>query len=99
MAKATGKLSRLFLWGSLVTNKEMPNDIDVLLVMAADFDIDALPAPGRVLFDHVQARLRFHADVFWSRESIGEAVLRLWLDTYQTSRDFKRRGIVEVLVS
>jgi len=26
-------------------------------------------------------------------------MLELWLDTYQTGRDFKRRGIVEVILS
>jgi hypothetical protein len=99
LAKTTGQLSRLFLWGSVVTNKETPNDIDVLLIMAADFDVEVLPGRCRMLFDHVQARLHFHADVFWSKESIGEAALLLWLDTYQTSRDLKRRGIVEVILS
>jgi hypothetical protein len=51
-----------------------------------------------VLFDHIQARLRFHADVFWTKVSIDAAMLRLWLDTYQTGKDFTRRGIVEVTV-
>jgi hypothetical protein len=26
-------------------------------------------------------------------------VLHLWLDTYQTGKDFTRRGIVEVIIS
>jgi hypothetical protein len=33
LARATGQLSRVFLWGSFVTRKEAPNDLDVLLVM------------------------------------------------------------------
>ena len=99
LARATGKLSRLFLWGSLVTSKESPDDIDVLLLMARDLDVESVPTPCRVLFDHTQARIRFHADVFWSKESIGEVPLLLWLDTYQMDRDLKRRGIVEVVVS
>jgi hypothetical protein len=53
----------------------------------------------RVLFDHTQARLRFHADIFWTKASIDESMLKLWLDTYQTGKDFKRRGIVEVSLS
>jgi hypothetical protein len=96
LAKSTGQLSRIFLWGSFVTSKEVPNDLDVLLVMAADFTLEALPADCRVVFDHVHARLRFHADVFWSKASIEAQALQLWLDTYQTGKDFKRRGIVEV---
>jgi uncharacterized protein DUF6932 len=99
LARSTGQLSRLFLWGSFVTSKEVPNDVDGLLVMTADFAVETLPAQYHVLFDHVQARLRFQADVFWTKASIDEAVLQLWLDTYQTGKDFKRRGIVEVIVS
>jgi predicted nucleotidyltransferase len=101
LAKSTGQLARVFLWGSFVTSKEVPNDIDidVLLVMAADFVLEALPAHCQVLFDHVQARLSFHTDVFWTKASIDAEVLQLWLDTYQTDKDFRRRGIVEVTVS
>jgi hypothetical protein len=98
LAQATGQLSRVFLWGSFVTSKELPNDVDVLLVMTADFAVEALPAPQQVLFDHTQARLHFHADVFWTKASIDATVLHLWLDTYQTGKDFKRRGIVEVTI-
>ncbi len=38
----------------------------------------------------------FEADVFWARRSIGEEMLTLWLETYQTSRTFTKRGIVEL---
>ena len=99
LAKSTGQLSRVIFWGSFVTSKEVPNDLDVLLVMAADFSLEALPAYCQVVFDHVQARLSFHADVFWTKASIDTQALQLWLDTYQTGKDFKRKGIVEVIVS
>ncbi len=99
LAKSTGQLARVFLWGSFVTSKEVPNDLDVVLVMGAEFAIEAVPSPAHVVFDHVQARLRFQADVFWTEASIGTQVLHLWLDTYQTGKDFTRRGIVEVRVS
>ena len=42
LAESTGKLRRAFLWGSYVTAKETPNDLDVLLVMAEDFSLDRL---------------------------------------------------------
>ena len=87
------------LLGKLQFDKEVPNDLDVLLVMAADFSLEALPAYCQVVFDHVQARLSFHADVFWTKASIDSQALQLWLDTYQTGKDFKRKGIVEVIVS
>ena len=38
-------------------------------------------------------------DVFWSKASIGQEMLDLWLDTYQVGKDLKRRGIVEIVIS
>ena len=37
----------------------------------------------------------FESDIFWARASIGQELLEVWLDTYQTSRDFRKRGIAE----
>ena len=85
----------MFLLGSFVTSKEVSNYLDVLLVMGTEFAVEALPLQAQGLFDHVQARLRFQADVFWTKASIEPQVLHLWLDTYQTGKDFTRRGIVE----
>jgi hypothetical protein len=90
LAKSTGQFARVFLWGSFVTNKEVPNDLDVLLVMTVEFSVRAIPIPAQALFDHVQARLQFHADVFWTKASIDPQILALWLDTYQTGKDFTR---------
>jgi hypothetical protein len=98
VAKATGYLQRVILWGSFISSKESPNDLDVLLVMDADFAPEQLLKDNQLLFDHTQAKLRFQADVFWTKASIGQSIVDLWLDTYQTTKDFKRRGIVEVLV-
>jgi uncharacterized protein DUF6932 len=99
VAQSTGQLTRMFLWGSFVTSKEVPNDLDVLLVMDPGFTVEAVPAQTHGVFDHVQARLRFQADVFWTKASLDPQVLHLWLDTYQTGKDFTRRGIVEVIVA
>lgn len=97
-AKSTGKLERVFLWGSFVTSKESPNDLDVLLVMAADFNLEQVPRDCRGLFSHTRARIRFTADVFWTKASISQETLDLWLDTYQLGKDLRRRGIVEVVI-
>ena len=99
LAKSTGHLARVFLWGSFVTSKEVPNDLDALLVISTEFAVEAVPTLAQVVFDHVQARLRFQADIFWTKASIEPQVLHLWLDTYQTGKDFTRRGIVEVVVT
>jgi hypothetical protein len=73
-----------------------PKDLDILLIMSADFDVEDLGQLARAVFDSVKARLMFEADVFWARVSIGEEMLNLWLETYQVSRNFRRRGIVEL---
>lgn len=65
--------------------------------MTEDFSLDELRPVQETLFDYPQARIRFHADVFWTKVSIGQEVLGLWLDTYQIDKDLNRRGIVEVL--
>ena len=99
LAKATGHLERVFVWGSFVTSKESPNDIDLLLLMGADFEVEETPRRCRRVFEHASARMAFQADVFWAKSSIGEETLRLWLETYQRARDFRRRGIIEVLLA
>jgi len=64
--------------------------------MDEDFEVERIALPSRAVFDSVRAKLLFESDVFWARASIGEEVLHLWLETYQTSRDFRKRGIVEL---
>jgi predicted nucleotidyltransferase len=96
LAKLTRKVERMFIWGSFVTAKESPNDVDILLVMSEDFQIETVAEECRYLFDYIRARVKFNADIFWSKASIGEDTLSLWLETYQLAKDFKRRGIVEV---
>jgi hypothetical protein len=99
LAKAPGKLDRVFVWESFVTAKESPNDVDLLLLMRPDFEVEEAPCQSRRIFEHASARVAFQADVFWSRSSIGEETLQLWLETYQHTRDFKRRGIIELVLS
>ena len=96
LAAANGSLRRLFIWGSFVTAKQSPKDLDLLLIMDEDFEVEGLAAPAQAVFDSVRAKLMFESDVFWARSSIGSEMLDLWLDTYQTSRSFRKRGIVEL---
>jgi len=98
VARATGRLRRAFVWGSFVTDKPFPGDLDIFLLMQAGFDqeLSALPPEQQDLFDHGRARLLFEADVFWATEAIGEEVLASWLTVYQLSRELVERGIVEV---
>jgi hypothetical protein len=96
LAATNGRLRRLFIWGSFVTAKQSPKDLDLLLIMDEDFEVEGLAATAQAVFDSVRAKLMFESDVFWARSSIGSEMLDLWLDTYQTSRSFRKRGIVEL---
>ena len=40
LAGGGGKLRRVFVWGSFVTAKPSPRDVDVLLLMAEDFEVE-----------------------------------------------------------
>lgn len=96
IARRSGLVRRIYVFGSFVTAKAAPNDLDVLLVMKAGLADEEIAGPIQELLDHERARLRFNADVFWVREDIGPEALAIMLDTYQIDRDKRRRGIVEV---
>ena len=52
LARATRKLQRLILFGSYITAKPDPNDVDIILIMRDDFDVQACDEESRPLFDH-----------------------------------------------
>jgi len=99
LARATGKLERLIIFGSYVTAKPDPNDVDILLVMRDDFSLAACDEKTRVLFDHQEAARAFGASVFWIRPSmLILETLDEFTQHWQIKRDRTRRGIVEVRV-
>ena len=58
LAKATGQLERFIIFGSYVSNKSAPNDVDVILLMSDAFDPAIVPIESRRLFDHAVAQSR-----------------------------------------
>lgn len=98
LANATGYLSRFILFGSFVTSKADPNDVDILLVMRDDFVLSACSGETRKLFYHEEADAEFGASVFWIRPSMVVLdTLEEFISHWQTKRDLGRRGIVEVI--
>lgn len=96
LAAATGGLKRFVVFGSFVTGKPEPNDVDVFLIMDDTFDLDQVTGEARLVFDHSAAHAHFGASVFWLRRlaalrSEDEAILG-----WQLKRDGTRRGIVEI---
>ena len=97
LAKATGKLERLVIFGSYVTSKPDPNDVDVILVLADDFDLGKCDEETRMLFEHSQAVTEFGASIFWVRPSmLILETLDEFIEHWQIKRDKTCRGIVEV---
>lgn len=97
LARRTGKLARFLVFGSFVSAATNPRDIDVMLVMTADFKFEDAPRESRTLFSHSEADARFGASVFWLREGmLPDEMMRILLKTWQTKRDGTRRGIVEI---
>ena len=98
LASATGMLQRFVVFGSYVTSKPEPNDVDIVLVMREDFIIERCALEARGLFEHHRAAAEFGASIFWVRPSIlfGQPVDD-FIGHWQIKRDKTQRGIVEVM--
>ena len=96
LLRTIGEVERILLWGSFVTAKENPGDLDMLVVMKTTFERAKLQGEVALLFDYIQAKARFHADIFWVKNDIGQEAIELFIETYQLSKDRRWRGIVEV---
>jgi hypothetical protein len=64
LAAATGKLRRIFVWGSFVTTKPSPKDLDIPLIMSDDSEVASIASPFQAVFESIRARLLFESDVF-----------------------------------
>ena len=67
IAVGTGQVARFVVFGSFVTAKRDPADVDVFLIMEDAFDMGQLTGEARVRFDHASAQAHFGASVFWLR--------------------------------
>ena len=93
----TNRLERFIFFGSFVTAKAAPNDVDIVLVMRDDFVLGDCVEESRWLFDHDLAEKLFSASIFWIRPSLLLEPLDEFLSHWQVKRDGTRRGIVEVI--
>ena len=97
LASRTGKLARFLVFGSFVSTNPTPRDVDIALVMAADFKLEGAPRESQTLFSHADADARFGASIFWLREgALPEALWQDFVDVWQTRRDGRKRGMVEI---
>jgi hypothetical protein len=96
LARSTGHLARLVVFGSFVTDKPEPNDVDVFLLMKDSFDVNAIVGETRLVFDHAAADAHFGASVFWTRRLAAFGGEQAAIEFWQTKRDGNLRGIVEI---
>ncbi len=97
LSKSTDKLVRLVIFGSYITTKPNPKDVDIVLVFDDDFDLTACDEETRKLFDHRKAEDEFGASIFWIRPSmLILETLDQFIAYWQIKRDRTLRGIVEV---
>ncbi|MBI2196980.1 MAG: hypothetical protein HYU42_00035 [Candidatus Rokubacteria bacterium] len=96
VAQATGHLARFVIFGSFVTSKSEPNDVDIVLVMADAFDASQLRGEALLLFDHGAAQAYFGASVFWLRRLAAWPNEQAAVEFWQVKRGGGQRGIIEV---
>jgi hypothetical protein len=97
LVRDTGKLDRFIIYGSYVTAKPDPNDVDIFLVMTEDFELDELTGKTRIVFSHSQAQDELGASVFWVNRATSFANVEALIIGWQTKRNLSRRGIIEVM--
>ena len=98
LATSTGHLARFVVFGSFVTAKNDPNDVDVFLLMDDGFDVASLAGEVGTLFgDHLTAQNYFGASVFWLRRLAALSGEQSTIEDWQFKRDQTRRGIVEIV--
>ena len=96
IASQTGHLVRFVVFGSFVTAKKEPNDVDVFMIMDDNFDMGLLVGEPRLLFDHSTAQDHFGCSVFWLRRLAAIGGEQAAIEDWQLRRDGTRRGIVEI---
>ena|SRR5438128_2599531 len=97
LATATGGVERMIVFGSYITDKVAPNDVDLILVMRDDFRVEAVSQAAKALFDHGRSATELGASVFWLRPSmLLRETLNEFLAYWQVKRDQTKRGIVEI---
>jgi len=97
LASQTGKVARFIIFGSFVTNKMSPRDVDVFLLMDDTFDVGKVKGEAAIIFNHTSAQNYEGASIFWVRRMAAfggeDEAVAFW----QVKRDGEKRGIVEVI--
>src|SRR5947209_4153128 len=94
IAGTVHEIVRLVVFGSFVTAKPTPNDVDVFMLMDDAFDASTLGGDVKLLFDHATAQAFFGASVFWLRRMATFGDDQTAVEYWQVKRGGGKRGIV-----
>lgn len=97
LASSTGQVVRFIVFGSFVTAKPDPGDVDIFMLMEDVFDSSGIRGEAAVIFDHLAVQNVEGASVFWIRRQAAIGGEQKAVEYWQTKRDKTRRGIVEVI--
>jgi hypothetical protein len=97
VAIGTGQMTRFVVFGSFVSAKREPADVDIFLLMKDTFDMGQLTGETRILFDHAAAQAHFGASVFWLRRLAALGGEEQAIAGWQIKRDGSCRGIIEIV--
>jgi hypothetical protein len=97
LARGTSQLARFIVFGSFVTNKPEPNDVDIFMLMEDIFDSAQVSGEEKIIFDNMAAQNSEGASVFWIRRLAAIGGEQEALEHWQIKRDRSRRGIVEII--
>ena len=99
LVKGTEHLQQFLIFGSYITTKPEPNDIDIVLIFDDDFDIAACDEKVKELLNHQRAETELGASIFWIRPSLlFLGTLEEFIKGWQVKRNGTRRGIIEVSI-
>jgi hypothetical protein len=97
LARGTGFLARFVIFGSFVTAKPAPNDVDIFMLMEDSFDWRQVTGEAAIIFDHTATQQVKGASVFWIRRMAAGGGEEVAISDWQHTRANTRRGIVEVI--
>ena len=97
LARSTGQLARFIIFGSSVTAKREPNDVDIFMLMEDTFEAQQVTGEAAMVFDHLAAQHSEGASIFWIRRMAAIDGEKAALQYWQMTREQTKRGIVEVI--
>jgi predicted nucleotidyltransferase len=96
LAHEAGHVRRFVVFGSFVTNKQDPNDVDIFMIVEDAFEPPVL-GEARFVFEHTAAQDRLGASIFWMRQRATFGREQAFMEEWQATREEGQRGIVEIV--